>query len=553
MDISKVTSLGAEFAPIGEHQGWWPREAMRWIAPYPTDWVKIVELTQGAASASRQCALIPLEHVAAELGRGLSLASEVGTVEIYAGRFHDGLVDPIDGRAEFFCQVRWQEPAPEPSVEWALPFLWYWRATRRGDRWIYIDWTGREVELARVSATSPDDYRVEVQAMALRHYLHMRGMAMLLSVQVDQDHPEASAVAREEHSLKRDWVSMEFQVYDYESGGPDRTQLAATSLHGQYVILPAANAQGPAWCTNEDPSTGPEFIYGIDASSGQELTAQPTRANVGVDGDPGPHFFTRVYFRIEVLNRYLAEPGRYTVSVNRIQCPHLWLLPIGRTSDGLIEIDMSDLSRIPGEWSHWKAHNVPPAGGEPDEGKLRRERLNQIASTPDTVAELRAAVARANEAATRHAGWPLWRPLTGQTATEWNALHPPVVDDRSALQSPLLTLSKVLVDSLDEKKIKQALVTQASENARSLALLSQYITELGGPEDAVEPLRELQKARSTAGFAHYAGASADKAFAAFAGNARNPAEIFERICRDLTNAIDTITKTTTATLETIDD
>ncbi|TDB88222.1 hypothetical protein E1264_12075 [Actinomadura sp. KC216] len=435
----------------------------------------------------------------------------------------------------------------EPSVEWALPFLWYWRAVRQGDRWVYLDSAGRDSELARVRAEGPDDYYVEVQAMALRHYLHVRGMALLLAVQVDQDHPTLDSVAREHHALENDWASMEFQIYDYEADLADGRFIAATSLHGQYVVRPAENAPGPAWCTDETPTTYPDFIYGIDASSGKPLTVQPTRANAGIDGSPGPHFWTRVYFDAQVLNRYLSEPRRYTVTANLIQCLHIWTLSIGRTSDGLIEVDIYDLSRMPWlEWSHWKAHNVPPSGGEPDEGKLRRERLNQVASGPDIVRELRAAVKKANEAAQQHAGWPLWRPLEEPTATEWDTLHPPVVNDRSALQGPLLTLCKVLADSLDAKRIKKALVAEVAKDTKSLALLQQYIDELGGPANAVGPLRDLQTLRSQGGFAHYAGGSTEKALDRLVNGLRNTSEIFEYICHNLIEMLDSITATIVA-------
>jgi len=513
---------------------------MRSIAPFPVDWVRIVELTPGPASDVRCCALIPIEDVDTELARPQCVAREVGEVEIFDGIFHDGMADRFGGCAEFFCQVRWQEPATVPAVEWALPFLWYWRAIRRGDQWIYLDSAGRDVELARVRVAAPDDYAVEVRALALRHYLHLRGRAMLLAVQVDQDHPGTSEVEREEHPLACGWASMEFQVYDYD-GADGGKPLAASSLHGQYVVLPADGAPGPAWCTDEEPDDYPEFIYGLNASTGRPLTVQPTTDNTGVDGSPGPHFWTRIYFNAQVLDRYLAEPRRYTVTGSRISCLHVWSLSIGRTSDNLVEVDLYDLSRMPWrEWDHWRAHNVAPAGGDPDEGKLRRERLNQVASSPDVVRDIRAALGRANNASQRRLGWPLWRPLAEPTATEWAALHPPVVSDRSALQGPLLTLSKVLVDSIDSSRLRKVLRTEPHRDAKSLALLQQYVDELDGPEDAVQPLRELQDLRSQGGFAHYTGSSADKALARVAGGATLPTEIFENICVKLIGAVDSI-------------
>lgn len=517
---------------------------MRSIRPHPTDRVRIVELTPGPASDVRRCSLIPIAEVRAALDRSRSMAREVGKVEIFNGRFCDGMVDPFDGFAEFFCQVRWEDAVAEATVDWALPFLWYWRATRQGDRWIYLDSAGRDVELARVRAGAPDDYSVEVQALALRHYLHIRGMAMLLDVQVDRDHSETDGVDREEYSLTCDWASMEFQVYDYDNMSAGGHLVAASSLHGQYVVLPADGVAGPSWCTDEMPATYPEFVYGLDASTGRHLTVVPTPENAGSDGSPGPHFWTRIYFGKQVLDRYLAEPRRYTVTSSRVSCLHVWGLSIGRTSDGLVEVDLYDLSRMPWrEWDHWRVHNVPPSGGAADDGKFRRERLNQPASSHDVVRDLRASLERANAVAQRGLGGPLWRPLVGPIAAEWLGLHPPVVDDRSALQGPLLTLSKVLVDSIDATLLKRVLRDRPPSGARSLALLQQYVHETGGPEDATQPLRDLQELRSQGGFAHYTGRSADEAFTRVAGIACTTSDIFENICVSVTDAVDSVAAT----------
>ncbi|OXM54458.1 hypothetical protein [Amycolatopsis alba] len=396
-----------------------------------------------------------------------------------------------------------------------------------------------------------DDYCVEVQAMALRNYLHTRGMAMLLAIQIDQDHTEAPSVTTEEHTMRCDWASMEFQTYDYDGDRARGKLLAASSLHGQYVILPAKNAPGPAWCSDEEPADYPAFIYDTDASTGGPLTVEPSLANVGTDGSPGPHFWTRVYFQPQVLDRYLDEPRRYTVTASRITCLNVWGLSIGRSSDGLVEVDLYDLSRMPTpEWSHWKSHNVPPSGGQPDSGKRDRERLNRIASSPDTVRDLRTAVARANDAAQRHQNWPLWRPLAEPAATEWQTLHAPVVNDMSALLSPLLTLTKVLVDSLDEVRIKGALSTPPTDpSTRSLGLLQLYLTERGGTPDAVKPLRDLQRLRSKGGFAHYGGGAVQLEISTIAPGLHTPAEIFDYLCRNIIQALDTITETLTAATE----
>lgn len=517
---------------------------MRAITPNPTGWVTIVELTPGPAPHVRRCALIPVSDVDVQLARAHSVAGEVGTVDIFDRRgFWDGMTDLDDGRAEFFCQVRWSETVSEATVDWSLPFLWYWHATRQGDRWMYLDSAGRDVELARVRADAPDNYSVEVQALALRHYLHARGRALLLDVQVDEDH-EADLVEDAQYPLKCSWASMEFQTYEHSGSGLERP-IAASSLHGQYVVLPADGVVGPRRYTKDAPAAHPDFIYRVDGSSGRLVTVQPTRENAGTEGSPGPHFFTRIFFDPQVLNRYRDEPRRYRVTGSLITCLQVWGLSIGRTSNGLVEVDLYDLSRMPWrEWSHWSAYNVPPPEGQFDEGKFRRERLNQPAASKDVVRDLRASVEQANAMAQRVLGEPLWRPLEEPTATEWLALHAPVVSDRAALEQPLLLLTKMLIDNINVLLLRRVLTEELPEGARSLALLQQYVQESGGQEDYIQPFRDLQRLRSQGGFAHYAGRAADDVLIRIAGGLHAAPKMFDKMCVTVTRAINGIARTT---------
>lgn len=194
-------------------------------------------------------------------------------------------------------------------------------------------------------------------------------------------------------------------VYDWEA--LEVGVRTAVWLHRQYVVLPAAGAAGPSRFGRDEtePGAGLEFDYGVNEETGARLSVTPTVANTGTDGALGPHGFTRVLFRPQVLERYTSEPRRYTVTASRIECLHVWGLSIGRTSDALVEVDLYDLRTMArSELLHWQAHNVPPSGGRPDEGKFRRERLNNPASSPDPVRDLRAALTRANAVASNELG-----------------------------------------------------------------------------------------------------------------------------------------------------
>ena len=96
------------------------------------------------------------------------------------------------------------------------------------------------------------------------------------------------------------------------------------------------------------------------------------------------------------------------------------------------EVYLGDLGALPeGEQAHWLANNVPPEGMM-DEGRFRRDFLNQSVGSPDPLGDLRRARRRAAEATSALLGSPVWRELDPQAATEFEALLGPTSNDPSA-------------------------------------------------------------------------------------------------------------------------
>jgi len=188
-----------------------------------------------------------------------------------------------------------------------------------------------------------------------------------------------------------------------------------------------------------------------------------------------------VYFSREVLGRYADEPRRYRVTASRLACLDLWGVDISTNTAGLVEVYLSELGSLPSsEQSHWLAHNVPPEG-HMDEGRFRRDFLNQIAASPDPIGELRRARSRAVDATTALLGSPLWTALDPQTRGEFEHLVGPTTTDASSLGPPILTLTKAMVDGIDPAPLK-AFVGGAESGERSLALLGRFLEAIGDRE-----------------------------------------------------------------------
>ncbi len=174
---------------------------------------------------------------------------------------------------------------------------------------------------------------------------------------------------------------------------------ASSRLLGQYAIGGLRNSRVPRLEEREQERDYPTFIYALDPETGQPLahTCDPGQLGAYSDKDGTRlHFLNPTYFKREVLQPYAAEPSRYRLSSSRLSCLDLWGLDLSFNGANLVEVYLGDLGQsLPSdEWGHWRTHNVPPEG-EMDEGRFRRDFLNQWATSKNVVGDLQRARAAA--------------------------------------------------------------------------------------------------------------------------------------------------------------
>jgi hypothetical protein len=281
-----------------------------------------------------------------------------------------------------------------------------------------------------------------------------------------------------------------------------------SSLLRQYVVLSSRTSRVPRFEEHRAEVMYPAFIYGLDSSTGEPLlhTCDPDQLGTYFDPDNSRlHYLTPVNFKREVLIPYAQEPNRYRLRRSRLECLSLWGLDMSLNSAGVVEVYLGGLGRdLPSdEWGHWLTYNVMPEG-RMEEGRFRRDFLNQFAASPDIPSDLRRARDEAAAATERLFGTPVWRPLGEDITPEYESMIGPLSEDPVALQGPLILLAKCFVDAIDPAALK-ALLGDAQSGEKSLSLLGRAAERLGGSRDDVEGLRSLYEVRSAGGFAHLRG------------------------------------------------
>jgi hypothetical protein len=540
-------TLGRIWAPpAGDYPAsLWPATELLRIRPDPTGWLTVEEhfhRSDDMYGGTHSVLIDPefREHVL-HSGTHWSGRSDIGKVEVWSdGSFSDGLTAARhgDGALMFFSAVREHHRFVSPTFEITPTFLWYWDAFPSAGGWSYFDAAGRSVELIRVQI-SMDEWKVEVAALELRTFLAASGRELL----VQKDYTlltteEIDPFDRVDGDHCTDWSNFDWYVLVDDGYGGEST--AFSGLMGKYVVEGTVTARVRRFEQRNADKKHIEFTYAVDPRTGdlKRHTSDPKMLGDYADSSR-LHSMTPVYFSREVLNRYASEPSRYKVTASRIACLDLWGLDISTNTAGLIEVYLGELGSLPeGEQAHWLAHNVPPEG-QMDEGRFRRDFLNQSVGSPDPVGDLRRARRRAADATATIFGSPVWRDLEPQAETEFQALVGPTSNDASALTQPTLTLTKALVDGIDPGPLKSHLGGSRS-GEQSIALLRRLLVSLGDTDDAAEAFAALQAFRSAGGVAHLGGSKAAAASARLGIDGMSPLEAFAQMTVKLTTALNHI-------------
>ncbi|WP_241197479.1 hypothetical protein [Streptomyces sp. ADI91-18] len=481
-----------------------PEPYLAGIDSTPTQWVTVLHDTLDGRDFGIGSYLTTVpgsEHALAQPSWTHGSVGRAGAYQDATGGviFDDGLSDAAE-HAEFFVHRRRHQPRHvEPTIEFTPSFLWYFDAVPRPDgSWYSLDDAGRDQELVRIHRTEAD-LRIEIAALPLRRYLAAR--QRVLVIQYDR-------VTRldEVPDPKIDGVDHgELHHYAFHSGdlsGSDRPGFVR--LVGKHLVLPIDVNPADLGYAHSREEKYPEFIIGVDAATGQNITStcNPAQLSNNFTDRGTPHYLTRVYFRRDVLRRYTSEPSRFQVDTHRLSCLGLWGISIGRNEEGLVEAYLGDLGRdLPSaERSHWLSFNEPPKGGI-DEARRQRDILGQWHdSPPSPLRRLAQARQDFSTVLARITGQPIYRTWDAADQIAFDGLHMPTSSEQQETDGQILTLAKGVIDYLDVKAIRK--LPGADPKGTTLNCLDAWARSTGADsEPLIAPLRLLQGLRST-GVAH---------------------------------------------------
>ena len=379
---------------------------------------------------------------------------------------------------------------------------------RKLDHYIKFDDDGNE---ERICVIEPN--KIQIRLKELRQFLAIKEMA--LSIQFDcREHSERSL---EELKLAANGAteieSLFCYSHHYGDFGGIGSFRAFSRLLGKRLILPLEKAQSGMWGFTETPDKKcSEFIIGSD-EVGEEITytSDPDcLANYFGANPDAPNYLTPVHFRKQVLDKYYQLPSKYSVEDAILRCGYLWSLQIDNHHDEKVCAWLGDLGRdLPyNEQLHWRSHNIPPDGGM-SKTFFKRQILAEFTDSDRPEHLFKQLYFNLIKACDEHLGWQLLLPLTEDDEHHFLCMRIPATDEQRDFDELVMGLTKILIDSLNEKQLNKLISKEQRVELRgSIARLEAALNncEVSSVVNHISFLRKLQNLRSSSA-AHRKGSN----------------------------------------------
>lgn len=377
-----------------------------------------------------------------------------------------------------------------------------------------------------------DDEKVFVNIKYLKRYAAAKQMGIVLFFDIRY---EISGLLAENKlsKLNEEYkdTSLIYELYGDENA--TFGHYTFSRLLGKKVIMPLPVSEC-GYFPYEKKRDYVEYIIGCD-ENGNDLTytSNPDMLSNYFGANPGaPHYLTPVFFKREVLDKYIKRPDLYKVTDGRLSCGYLWSMEIDNDHKWYVAAYLGDLGRdLPeDEQLHWKSYNVL-CDEKPSKTAIMRDMCN-IPAEPNVIdlkfkRDYKALQIKWNA----KYNWCIFKELTTKDRYNLDNIRIPSSNSQEEFDTLVLSLVKCIIDSLNEEMI--IIATSEDNNGktiRGISKLQTWLYENGAIdyEKHITFLRNLQELRST-GTGHRKGKKYDKISKQFNIDEKSLIDVYEQI------------------------
>lgn len=288
-----------------------------------------------------------------------------------------------------------------------------------------------------------------------------------------------------------------------------------------------------------------EFIIGVDELGNEiKYTCDPDRLNNYFGSNPdAPMYLTPVFFKKELLQKYLSKPELYEIRDGYLNCQSLWGIEIDNHHKNCLSVYLGDLGRaLPEEeQAYWKSFNIV-SDEKLSSVSFQRDFLGMPTESNMADHKFQQDYLLLSQKWKEQYGWELFIPLSAADQYNFNQIHIPITDSQPEFDQLVLSLVKVLIDSLNEKELQNQLRT--GDSLKGISKLEKWLEHQGKDDysDHIKFLRDLQELRST-GTGHRKGKSYIKIAREFGLDDYSLTDVFEIILQKADGFLIYLTKT----------
>ena len=371
------------------------------------------------------------------------------------------------------------------------------------DKYIKIDDAGNKNEVVTVK---PNE--VQIRLKEIRQYLAIKEMYLSMLFEFNE-YSEYSlqelGLSEIEREFKRDGLMYWRHDYCGETGTYRRGFQSDSRLRGRRLISPLPKSKSGFGDFAEEPKYV-EFIVDVD-DNGNEVyhTCNPYKLGEypGENSDAAWKL-TLVHFRKQVLDKYYNEPSKYSVEDSMIRCG-MWSMKIDNHTPNKVCVFLDELGiHLPYEEQlYWLAYNIPPEGGV-SETFGRRNFGGEWASSDQPDLLFKQSYDELQRVCDERLGWQILELPGPGDEDRLRSLRVPTVNEESHLKNLILDLAVLLVELLNQKRLKGLIPAGKRNQAKGeinrleYVLSARQVTEVAKHISFLKSLRDLRNTYSKA-------------------------------------------------------
>ena len=401
---------------------------------------------------------------------------------------------------DHFVICRHDFPNGDEYIEISEEFRLYYNLLEKKSKdiltYIYFNKNGDEEEIIRIISGK----KVEVQFRAVMDYISTKKIYFAIQF----DYMRFSDKTISELGLEeKDIITSDYNYcYSYLLRNDISFQYKTQAwIMGKYIIYPKKNHKIKDWFPLDEEDKYADFIYDFDENGNTlSFTCDKEKlANYFGKNPNNPLYTTPIYFRKEVLQKYFHNPQKYSVEDGLIRCGSSWVLRIDNNCKDYVSVFLGDLGMLTyKEQLYWKSYNIEKQKGI-SYTTYSRAFLGEPANpdSPDLYFKMRYSdfCIKTKE----KNGESFFKPLTGADIHYFETLHTLLEDNNAKdFDEQILSLTKVLIDSLNEKYLVQKIKIPLEENDKGIDKLEKYLKSNNSNIPVmITFFRNLQNLRST--------------------------------------------------------